>query len=464
MQILWVSIKYASTAIGAVGVLILLLVLADLAVVARYRWWRRRCEKLGYRPFGASPLTESADSDVIVTLVHGTWAPDADWTHEHSTLRETLVQQLKGHRVSFHALAWSGGSSSRARAEAATQLIEDLRALASRYTGAKLVVVAHSHGGNALMYALRKDPTIRTRLAGIVCIATPFLHVRLRDLHPFDDRFVRGMLAGLIAIPLGLAVHHFVAGKPPLVEGAVTITALIACTLGGWGLGRLNEEFAAHYCRIHSLPHGELPPMLLMRAVADEAAAILALVTAGCMLSTMVWHQIAGLGGGLAQWAQRFGVWTKAHWRRVLVMLAILASLVAAYGWTDAGVEVAILVLAAAMVLALLLIVVLRALPGLLSIVALMVVAVGLLPYVVILSLLSASVSPGFALAGLYLEVVAEALPLGPHGLTLYAPEVPRHAGASIEERVQIPMHSRLHSDLDACLDIARWVRARIEA
>jgi len=44
-------------------------------------------------------------------------------------------------------------------------------------------VVAHSHGGNVALYALR-DPAVRSLIAGLVCLGTPFIEVQRRALGP----------------------------------------------------------------------------------------------------------------------------------------------------------------------------------------------------------------------------------------------------------------------------------------
>jgi len=46
----------------------------------------------------------------------------------------------------------------------------------------KQFIIAHSHGGNVAMYALQ-DPEVRQRVAGLICMATPFLYPRERPLN-----------------------------------------------------------------------------------------------------------------------------------------------------------------------------------------------------------------------------------------------------------------------------------------
>ena len=75
------------------------------------------------------------------------------------------------------------------------------------------------------------------------------------------------------------------------------------------------------------------------------------------------------------------------------------------------------------------------------------------------MSLLSASISPSLVVAGIYLDVVAETVPLGSHGVRLYDYRTSSHETQTVTERVDILVHSRLYSDQRVLHEVADWIR-----
>ena len=65
--------------------------------------------------------------------------------------------------------------------KAAVKLRADLYQAIHDYPSSKHVIIAHSHGGNVALYAL-KDAELRSRVSGLVTLATPFLFVESRRL------------------------------------------------------------------------------------------------------------------------------------------------------------------------------------------------------------------------------------------------------------------------------------------
>lgn len=116
----------------------------------------------------------------IVTLVHGTFAPDAEWTKPGSELRRTIEASL-GQSVAFQTFAWSGRNTHAARLAAGTEFAEFIRGLVSNYPASEHFIIAHSHGGNVALYGLR-DETLLRHISGVVCLATPFIRTVPRNL------------------------------------------------------------------------------------------------------------------------------------------------------------------------------------------------------------------------------------------------------------------------------------------
>ena len=104
-------------------------------------------------PEEATPSGGCTDPCVVITLVHGTFAPDAPWTWPDSALR-SLWPGTSERPVCFSVFGWSGGNSHRDRVAASRELAEHLRALTTTYRAASHLVVAHSHGGNVALGAV----------------------------------------------------------------------------------------------------------------------------------------------------------------------------------------------------------------------------------------------------------------------------------------------------------------------
>jgi hypothetical protein len=131
-----------------------------------------------------------------ITLIHGTFAPDAPWTQDGSILRQTLQNHLDG-PVSFSNPAWGGANSPWARQKAAQQLAGHLKNQIEAHPAASHFVVAHSHGGNiALMSCC--DAGVSSRLSGVVCLATPFLSYQPRRFRPYLSLLVFSLFASIV--------------------------------------------------------------------------------------------------------------------------------------------------------------------------------------------------------------------------------------------------------------------------
>jgi pimeloyl-ACP methyl ester carboxylesterase len=131
-----------------------------------------------------TPFSEPPNSrpDVIVVLIHGTFAPDARWMAPTSPLVRAIGNALHPQAVLFQPFVWSGllgtryNNTNMLRSAAGEKLGKLLVVLRSRWPSAKIVLVAHSHGGNVALYAANRYGDV-ARLSGIVCMGTPFIAV-----------------------------------------------------------------------------------------------------------------------------------------------------------------------------------------------------------------------------------------------------------------------------------------------
>jgi pimeloyl-ACP methyl ester carboxylesterase len=131
----------------------------------------------------SSPL----DPPYVFVLVHGTFAPTAEWAQlSTSALRTALKAEFENQGVSFEPFVWRGMFSSflnnahRYRLRGAKALRAKLIQLRQENPDAQIFVIAHSHGGHVALYATR-DTEASDVVSGIVCMATPFFVVRSDD-------------------------------------------------------------------------------------------------------------------------------------------------------------------------------------------------------------------------------------------------------------------------------------------
>lgn len=107
-----------------------------------------------------------------VILVHGTWASRKPWTKPGSDMVTTLAGS--GCRQ-VERFTWSGRNTHCARVSAAVALKEIL----IKYADDRVIIVAHSHGGNVALAAMRlagSERALRPSVpAYLVALGTPFI-------------------------------------------------------------------------------------------------------------------------------------------------------------------------------------------------------------------------------------------------------------------------------------------------
>ncbi|WP_341538470.1 hypothetical protein [Streptacidiphilus pinicola] len=168
--------------------------------------------------------------DAIVTLVPGTWAGKAAWTQADSPLSRALT--AAGCEVA--PFEWSHSNSFRARMRAAVRLADQIQGRIKENPDARQWIVAHSHGGNVALHAvrlLRRTCTDAPRVS-TVTLATPFIHVRRRAISGWSV-FVLAMFGvGVIALAaVTLAGGHW--RDWPYYVSALVLGEALLCIGGG---------------------------------------------------------------------------------------------------------------------------------------------------------------------------------------------------------------------------------------
>ena len=165
-----------------------------------------------------------------VTLIHGTYAMGAAWTKPESKLCKYLKTQF-GEDVEFDRFEWRAPNRHGARFEASRKLLDEhkTKKCLFRETGIPQFVIAHSHGGSVLAYALRDDADFAKALAGAAFLSTPFIQARERPTGLSLLKrlpFVIAFLAFLIAFFLSLIAYAELGYSGRLTTAAVWIWIL----------------------------------------------------------------------------------------------------------------------------------------------------------------------------------------------------------------------------------------------
>ena len=133
--------------------------------------------------------TQSKPVDPLILFVHGTnllpkflaKSQPFPWTDSDNpnSLASFLRDELSSENVTVDRFPWTGGNSRSAREKGAKRLAQRLESESSRE---KILIVAHSHGGNIALRALQQLSD-SDRVVGVVCLGTPFLYTVPRDVH-----------------------------------------------------------------------------------------------------------------------------------------------------------------------------------------------------------------------------------------------------------------------------------------
>ena len=229
-----------------------------------------------------------SESPIYITLVHGTFATRAAWTMPESEFR-TNLQKLLREGATFHRFEWSGWPSHIARNHAAKRFREFMSSKLLQYPTAQHFVIAHSHGGNVVLYALR-DRSLNDRIKGVITLSTPFLVPRSRDLNSLGifalDMIGVGsfLLASALIMDRICSLWLNTCADPPdfwerfqyyhsLYTTVFMIAVLIAAGFSA-GLFLLFKHATQWFKSTLALPNLSSEQLLIVRGPSDEANAL----------------------------------------------------------------------------------------------------------------------------------------------------------------------------------------------
>jgi hypothetical protein len=391
---------------------------------------------------------------IVVTLIHGTFATErTEWVNSESELCKAVGKAFPG-AVEFRRFAWSGGNTMGARRDAAEKLRAQIVAEPAPAADVRHFLVAHSHGGNIALYALR-DPIVRERVTGVATLSTPFLIARrrsnleTRDLILFCIGFLGwGWLAGELIRRLIWPSADWI----PALVGTGLFMLLTGLVMSLWRqAGTVEKELELPA----DLPQGRL---WIARIPGDEAASGLqTALFAGIIVARI--HLLFVQANARAETIGRSSSWI-SFWR-VAGGLAVAVSFWAL--GTLLGVDD-------------------RSAPVLWSFIiaigiGVLIILWGLLPQAprVIVPYATALIAPlAFALATLLvlpfgpnlavysflLEISAEATPLGAWMVHQYPPVLARASGGRATKSTLI--HSSVYDQENVHEDLTTWMKGYI--
>lgn len=399
--------------------------------------------------------TSEAPRSHLILLVHGTFARGAGWTRADSRLSRALMERLDG-PVCVEPFVWSGSPTASARFEAAERLASRLQDNATCSPNTRRFVIAHSHGGNIALYALRDD-SVAASVDGLACMATPFLVARRRDLGREGTRSILLVLLILALVGYGWLIGPALPASIPW--GLPLFMYLVAVALG---LGQLYKRWQGLAGGlIAKLRLAELPPskLLVLRATGDEASALLLFFQFMTVLGVRLFHVLQRLRERLSD---RFKTWSRrkaplaAAAAGGILIVAVL-SLAATTAAEPARTGLVIGMLLAALLFVMLTTYLLFGWTAAAADLFRFIAALGLVPAALLLAVCMLPFDWRVAMANLLVDVTAEATPPGRWTVHQFVP-----AGTEVHNGGTPPMaHSAIYEDERAIDAIVEWVRSR---
>lgn len=434
-----------------------------LAFIFSALWWiacATRIKYYAHRSVGLKDYRldegESYPTVKALWLIHGTFARNARWAAPDGPLALELQQRYPNAQI--RSFRWTGINSFQARAKASRVLLSELNEYTKRESGARIVLVGHSHGGSiALRVADRIyqcDPNARV---DVVCLGAPILTSTKST--SFLDRTVD---LSISAILLSLALDEILSSFcNALSEEVWTCTwhgmeiwwsILFLCALTAVLLLRLTASRSLPPARTTSL-HIPEERLHMIRIAGDEASALLnGFYSVNFAVQAMNWSPniirrfILKFGGSLAG-GERLSVAATTLLLHVALGLFItsLGAILIVSKFYEPIVDLAAFSLVAALFIILLAISfsmlrhAIKALPDATFMALRLMLSVILTPIVVVIHTLCGMLcGPEAALVGSWRQFAAESVPAGRWRLHVYEPRADSLKHSEIYERQDV--------------------------
>jgi hypothetical protein len=270
--------------------------------------------------------------DAVVTLVHGTFARkewqrlarDERWPKMQAAITKAL--EPKSVRIDTE-FTWTGRNSVNARDQAARKFQEHVQRL-DIPDGVPYYVVAHSHGGSVVALALR-DEWLRRKVTGLVCLSTPFFHVRARKSQMNSEDFGRGLFA------VGVLVAGGLSSLLPTWSGWTIAGMAVGVVLVGIVTARVLSVFSDRALKKMCFPALADVPVLIVRAPADDTSLPLTAFQFVAWLGQWVYwffDRVAHMIRAVLDGRGKLAVGALALFLAICLVFAVFRS---GYGWTS---------------------------------------------------------------------------------------------------------------------------------
>jgi pimeloyl-ACP methyl ester carboxylesterase len=230
---------------------------------------------------------------VRVLLIHGTFSSNATWTAPGSAFLAKVAERLAP--CVIERLLWSGDNSSGERVKAAHRAAKWIAEQAAE----RIYIIGHSHGGYiaALAASMADDPRVR-----VITMSTPFFNIVAQPIHTavnkidgLDDscRFllVLGWIMLMLVIPVTFsAMGVDRRGAIFFVLPALSLVYPVICILF-WKRIRTRLNTLFRYLNSCARKLSEVSritlsaeQMTVCRAAGDEASGVLAVSQVACWI------------------------------------------------------------------------------------------------------------------------------------------------------------------------------------
>jgi hypothetical protein len=355
---------------------------------------------------------------------------------------------------------WTGRNSHTARREAAEDLKNQLAQRFKDFSRARQYLIGHSHGGNVALRAVA-DSGLRERIDGVVCLATPFLVARARDLGRNPLKHLAGALVVIMLLTMWTTDQVLPAPWPALVRFA-SVVLVSSAVMGAFAL-LVNKwrEYAERLRGDLASPAFNPDRTLIIRSPADEASGALALFQFISQLSVriyirtfMLYERFEAAANGWAKQKGKMLAVAAGAFMAVVGFVFMAASLTwesGFEGWAHVavvmGISVSLLVSLEALLLVL----------GWVEVTTVffrLAASAVVWPVIVLLSVLLLPIGREVALANILLDVTAETTPPGSWMVHLMEPPTSEELGKDV-----LPlMHSVVYENSRVLEFVCDWI------
>ncbi|WP_153147150.1 triacylglycerol lipase [Dechloromonas sp. H13] len=275
-------------------------ILTALVVVLFSRLWKKNEHVFQTDEFDNNP-------DIVITLVHGTWARKSKWISPNAAFSSRLRYLLKPCSVITQEFRWSGRNSISARHQAGAELAHQLEENLEKWPEARHFIIGHSHGGAVALKSLTNS-NICDQIDGVITLSTPFILYQARAQNIFHTASLRvapfifmSTILPSVLLYLFQILHR--------VEPAIYLFGFFS---GVWFLivsPAYFKKFSAKLMERLALPTVSSEKVLILRGTMDEA--LLALNAAQAI--SFSFNAIYSFPAILLQQAlERVSIWSRA--------------------------------------------------------------------------------------------------------------------------------------------------------